>query len=69
MAFLVKDIYLWSVAGCVATRNRRTCDFGDCTYNPPCSRRFESEDNTGKGKEARGDGEEDCEVRGVGLGE
>jgi hypothetical protein len=68
MAFLVKDMYLWSVAGCVATRNRHTGEFGDCSYNPPCSRGFESEDNKGKGKEAIGDGEEDCEDRGVGLG-
>jgi hypothetical protein len=26
-----------------------------------CSRGFENEDNKGKGKEAMGDGEEDCE--------
>jgi len=67
MAFLVKDIYL-SVAGCVATRNRHTGDFRVCSYNPACSRGFESEDNKGKRKEAIGDGEEDCEDRGVRLG-
>jgi hypothetical protein len=37
MAFLVKDIYLWSVAGCVATRNQHTGEFGDCSYNPPAA--------------------------------
>ena len=52
----------------MATRNRYTGEFGDSSYNPPCSRGSESEGNKEKGKEAIGDGEEDCEDRGVGLG-